>query len=98
MARGAEGLSCFLAVDAFDECGEKEDHISTFVHDGRSAVSAADFAGKVVGNVFVRGIVPAEIVMAVGEVDVRFVEDTRPLEWRLQRLAAVRDGLTGPTP
>jgi len=35
-----------------------------------------------VRNILVRGIVPAEIVVAVGEVDVRLVENGSPLEGR----------------
>ena len=42
------------------------------------------------GDVFVRGVVPAEIVVAVGEVDVGFVENGCPLKWYLNQSATVR--------
>jgi len=39
-------------------------------------------------GVFVRGVVPAQVVMTVGEVDVGFVKDSCPLKWRtVQSLA-----------
>jgi hypothetical protein len=41
---------------------------------------AADFAGKLVLDGLVGGIVPLEVVVAVGEVDVLLVKDSGPLE------------------
>ena len=47
-------------------------------------------------DVFIRGIVPAEIVVAVGEVDVGFMEDAGVLEWRLDFVSeAVRERMGG---
>lgn len=68
-----------------DEGGEQEDHVAAFVHDGGSAVGAADLAGQLVDAGFLGALVPAEVVVAVGEVDVVLVEDGGPLEggtWR----------------
>lgn len=50
------------------------------------AVAAAHFTGQLVLDGFIGGIVPFEVVVAVGEVDVGFVEDGGPLEgggWRV---------------
>lgn len=44
------------------------------------AVAAAHFAGQFVRDGFIGGVVPFEVVVAVGEVDVGFVEDGGPLE------------------
>ena len=63
-----------------DQGREEEDHVAAFVHDGRAAVGAGDFAGELVHAGFFGGLVPAEVVVAVGEVNVFFVEDGGPLE------------------
>ena len=63
-----------------DQGWEKQDHVAAFVHDWGTTVGAADFAGEFVDACFLRRLVPAEIVVAVGEVDVVFVEDGGPLE------------------
>jgi len=40
-------------------------------------------------RVFVRGVVPGQVVMTVGEVDVGFVKDSCPLKWcAVQSLAS----------
>ena len=70
----------FARVLEIDQGGEEEDHVATFVHDGRAAVGAGDFAGELVHAGFFGGLVPAEVVVAVGEVNVFFVEDGGPLE------------------
>jgi len=75
-----ECLAAFRSVDTFDEGGEEENHVSTFVHDGSAAESAGDFARKFVFDALFGRLVPAEVVDAVGEVDVGFVEDCGPLE------------------
>jgi len=45
------------------------------------AEGAADFAGELVGDGFGGRVVPFEIVVAICEVNVVFVEDGGPLEW-----------------
>ena len=69
-----------LRVLEVDQGGEEQDHIPPFVHDGRSAVGAADFAGKLVDAGLFGAFVPAEIMVAVGKIDVVFVEDCCPLK------------------
>ena len=69
-----------LVVFEVDERWEQENHVSTFVHDWCTTVCAADFAGEFVNAGLLAGFVPAEIVVAVSEVDVVFVEDGAPLE------------------
>jgi len=75
-----ERLAAFRGVNTFDESGEEEDHVSAFVHDRSAAEGAGDFAGKFVFDALIARLVPAEVVDAVGEVDVGFVEDCGPLE------------------
>ena len=65
-----------------DQGREQKDHVAAFVHDRGAAVGARDFAGEFVHAGFLAGFVPAEVVMAVREVDVFFVEDGGPLEGR----------------
>ena len=44
------------------------------------AVGATNFAGELVLDGLVGWVVPFEVVVAIGEVDVFFVEDGGPLE------------------
>lgn len=74
-----EILLLLLALE-FDQRREKQDHIAALVHDGAVAVRAADFAGQLVLDRFARGVVPFQVVVAVLEADVVFVEDCCPLE------------------
>lgn len=85
MASWLERLAAFGGVDAFDEGGEEKDHVAAFVHDRGAAEGAGDFTGERVLDRFLRGLVPAEVVDTVGEVDVGFVEDCCPLKWRLRK-------------
>ena len=80
MTRRSEGLAPLLRIDALDERWKQQYHIAPLIHDGRAAVRTAHFAGEVVADVFVGRVVPAEVVVAVGEVDVGFVEDGGVLE------------------
>jgi hypothetical protein len=73
-------VRAILVVLEVDEGGEDEDHVAPLVHDGRVAVGAADLAGELVLGRLGGGVVPLEVVVAVGEVDVGFVEDGGPLE------------------
>jgi hypothetical protein len=77
-ARLEEGL--VLVRLEVDERGEQQDHVAALVHDGRVAEGAAHFAGQLVLDGFFRRVVPLEVVVAVGEVDVLLVEDGGPLE------------------
>ena len=79
VARRIEVLPIRLVLP-INERREKQDHVSTLVHDWGPAVGAADFAGKLVNAGLFGRLVPAEVVVAVGEVDVFLVEDGAPLE------------------
>ena len=79
MAAGIEVLPLARVLEV-DERGEEQDHVAALVHDGRAAVSAGDLAGELVLAGFLAGLVPAEFVVAVREVDVFLVEDGGPLE------------------
>lgn len=74
-----EILLLLLALE-FDQRGEKQDHVAALVHDWAVAVRAADFTGQLVLDRFARWVVPFQVVVAVLEADVVFVEDCCPLE------------------
>lgn len=76
---GLEVRLIFVGLEV-DERGEEQDHVAALVHDGAVAVRAAHFAGQLVLDALRGGVVPLEVVVAVGEVDVLLVEDGRPLE------------------
>jgi hypothetical protein len=59
---------------------EQEDHVAALVHDGGVTEGAADFTRELVLDRLGGGVVPFEVVVAVREVDVFFVEDSCPLE------------------
>ena len=80
MASCCKGFPTFLGTDALDQGREEEDHVAAFVHDGGAAVGTGDLAGEVVGDVFVRRVIPPEIVVAMREVYVVLLEDACPLE------------------
>jgi hypothetical protein len=63
-----------------DERWEEQDHVAALVHDGAVAVRAAHFAGQLVLDALLGWVVPLEVVVAIGEVDVILVEDGGPLE------------------
>ena len=79
VAAGLEERFVFIRLQV-DKRREQEDHIAALVHDGRVAVRAAHFAGELVLDGFLRRVVPLEVVVAVCEVDVGFVEDGGPSE------------------
>ena len=69
-----------------DQARKQQNHIPALIQNGRVAEVAADFAGELVLDGFVGGVVPFEVVVALEEVDVCFVEDGGPLEgggWRV---------------
>jgi hypothetical protein len=63
-----------------DQTREQQNHIAALIHDRRMAVRTADLARQLVLDRLLRRVVPLEVVVAVGEVDVVFVEDGRPLK------------------
>ena len=63
-----------------DERREEQNHVAALIHDGAVAEGAADLAGQLVLGGFGGWVVPLEVVVAVLEVDVFFVEDGSPLE------------------
>ena len=65
-----------------DQTREQQDHVAALVHDRTVAVRAAHFAGQLVLDALVGGVVPLEVMVAVEEVDVLFVKDGGPLEGR----------------
>lgn len=85
MAAGLELDPSLLSLH-FDQTGEEQDHVAALVKNGRVAVVAANLAGEFVLDGLATGVVPLEVVVAVDEVDVGFVEDCCPLEgsgcWR----------------
>ena len=80
VAGRSERLAPFRGVDVLDQGREQQDHVAAFVHDGGAAVRTRHFAGQVVRGGLGGRVVPAEVVVAVCEVDVGFVEDGGPLE------------------
>lgn len=63
-----------------DQAGEQQNHVAALIHDRAVAVAAADLAGKLVLDALVGRVVPLEVVVAVGKVDILLVEDGCPLE------------------
>ena len=59
-----ELLLLFLALE-LDETREEEDHVAAFVQDRAVAVVAADFAGKLVLDGLVGGVVPEEECVSI---------------------------------
>ncbi len=59
---------------------EEQDHVPSLVHDWCTTVRATDFAGQLMDAGFLRAFVPAEIMVAMGEVYVLLVKDGCPLE------------------
>jgi hypothetical protein len=79
MATGLEVRLVFVGLQVYER-REEQDHVAALVHDGGMAERAADFAGELVLDGFLGRVVPFKVVVAVGEVDVFFVEDGGPLE------------------
>ena len=77
--RDVEILTLFWTLEV-DQGWKQQDHVPPLIHDRCATVGTADFAGELVHGGLVRALVPAQVVMAVGEVDVVFVKDGCPLE------------------
>jgi len=67
-------------VSELDKTREEQDHVTSLVHNRRMAVIAADFAGQAVLGGFRARVVPFEVMVSVGEVDVLLMEDGSPLK------------------
>lgn len=59
---------------------EQQNHISALIHDGAVAEIASDLARELMLDALGGGVVPLEVLVTAGEVDVLFMEDRRPLE------------------
>jgi len=79
MASWLELVHVILALE-LDKGREQQNHVAALVHDGRVAERAADLARKLVLDGLLRWVVPFEIVVAICEVDVGFLENGSPLE------------------
>jgi len=80
MASRREILLLLLVLE-LNQRGKEQDHIASFIHDRRATIVAFYFAWELMGGTFGAAVVPAEIVVAFGEIDVAFLEDSSPLEW-----------------
>jgi hypothetical protein len=75
-----------------DQRREQQNHVPALVHDRTVAEGAANFAGQLVLGGFGGRVVPLEVVVAVFEVDVVFVEDGGPLERRgCKKIVSISD-------
>ena len=63
-----------------DESGIEQDHVPPLIHDRCATVGATDFAWELVFGGLLGGVIPGQLVVAFGEVDVFFVEDGGPLK------------------
>jgi hypothetical protein len=70
----------FLWRLEIDQSWEQQDHVSPFIHDRCTTVCTADFAGQFMHCSLLGALVPAEVVNALGEIYVLFVENGSPLE------------------
>lgn len=72
-----------------DQRREEQDHISALVHDRRATIGAANFARELVLGGLLGAVIPAQFMVAVGEVDIFLVEDGGPLKGRTLRHGSV---------
>lgn len=63
-----------------DKRREEQDHISALVHDRRATIGTANFARELVLGGLLGAVIPAQVMVAVGEVDIFLVEDGGPLK------------------
>ena len=77
---GSEILPGLLRFEC-DESWKKQNQFSSLVHDWSFAKITPYFARQFVSGFACLRIVPFEILRAVDEVDIFFVEDGCPLEW-----------------
>ena len=73
-------ITLLLITLELDQRREQQNHVPALVHDRTVAEGTADLAGQLVLGGFGGRVVPLEVVVAVFEVDVVFVEDGGPLE------------------
>jgi hypothetical protein len=73
-------ITLLLITLELDQRREQQNHVPALVHDRTVAEGTAHLAGQLVLGGFGGRVVPLEVVVAVFEVDVVFVEDGGPLE------------------
>lgn len=73
-------LHIFLVPFEIDEARKQQDHVPALVHDRAPAVGARDLARQLVSRGLLATVVPDQIMMPVGEVNVFLVEDGSPLK------------------
>ena len=64
-----------------DQGRVEQDHIATFVHDRGVAGGTPDLARQLVDIGLLAAVIPYQIMMTMGEIDVLLVEDGGPLKW-----------------
>jgi hypothetical protein len=79
VSRGRKFLLIFLALET-DQCWKQQDHVASFVHDGRSAVSAAHFTRQFMPASLFAAVIPSQVMMTTREIDIFFVENGGPLK------------------
>jgi len=71
------------------KCRVEQDHVAAFVHNIAATPLAGHLARKVVPYAFLAWIIPSEVVVAIDEIDILFMENCRPLEGgRMQSLTS----------
>jgi hypothetical protein len=88
-------ITLLLITLELDQRREQQDHVPALVHDRTVAEGTAHLAGQLVLGGFGGRVVPLEVVVAVFEVDVVFVEDGGPLErcsWKRVSIFNLIDG------
>jgi hypothetical protein len=64
-----------------DERRKQQNHVATLIHYRAVTIRAADLARELVLDGLLGRIVPLQLMVAVGEVDILLMEDGCPLEW-----------------
>ena len=64
-----------------NQAWKEQNHIPALIHDWAMAEAAPHFAWQLVLVALGRWIIPLQIMVSVGEVDVVLLEDGSPLEW-----------------
>lgn len=69
-----------LIILKLDERWEEQDHVASLVHDWAAAVAAANLAWQLMSGRLLLAVIPDQVMVAAGKVDVPFVENCGPLE------------------
>ena len=64
-----------------DQAWEEQYHVPALIHDWAMAEAAPHFAWQLVLVALGRWVIPLQIMVSVGEIDVVLLEDGSPLEW-----------------